>query len=92
MEMPSFSDKGWWEFLNLPEEKPTCVSEHQGIGEPGTMDLAAVQTTVDVEPESGATSRHVHFQPQSSKFLDVEKNQMGVESYPWPSPACEINV
>jgi len=57
METPSFSDKGWWEFLNLPEEKPTYGAEHGGIREPGTMDLAAVQT---------AASRHVHFQSQSS--------------------------
>jgi hypothetical protein len=113
METPSFSDKGWWEFLNLPEEKPTYGSEHGGIGEPGTMDLTAVQTaashhvhfqsqppvesllwlspTCEMQQEPGAASRHVHFQPKSS-FLDVEKNQIGVESYAWPSPACEIIV
>ena len=57
METPSFSDKGWWEFLNLPEEKPTYSLEHGGIEEPGTMDPAAIQT---------AALRHVHFQSQSS--------------------------
>jgi len=31
METPSFLDKGWWNFLNLP-------LEHGGIAEPGMMD------------------------------------------------------